>query len=142
MSDVIIIGGGPAGAVLGSYLSRAGISNTIIEKSMHPRPHVGESLAGHRFTAHGLAAHGFAGQPAGSTMPDAKAFTHPYANDLWMSDVMHGPRLLVPGKRRGEGDRRGPGPQGGGLRPTATRRRARRPRSDRSSGRVRSSVTS
>jgi len=44
VSDVIIIGGGPAGAVLGSYLSLAGISNTIVEKAMHPRPHVGESL--------------------------------------------------------------------------------------------------
>jgi len=44
VSDVIIIGGGPAGAVLGSYLSRAGISNTIVEKAMHPRSHGGESL--------------------------------------------------------------------------------------------------
>ena len=44
MSDVIIIGGGPAGATLGCYLSMAGISNTIIESANHPRPHVGESL--------------------------------------------------------------------------------------------------
>ena len=44
MSDVIIIGGGPAGSALGCYLSKAGISNTIIEKANHPRPHVGESL--------------------------------------------------------------------------------------------------
>lgn len=44
MSDVIIIGGGPAGAALGSYLSMAGIKNTIIEKANHPRDHVGESL--------------------------------------------------------------------------------------------------
>ena len=44
MSDVIIIGGGPAGSVLGSYLSMAGIDNLIIDKAIHPRPHVGESL--------------------------------------------------------------------------------------------------
>ncbi len=44
MTDVIIIGGGPAGSVLGCYLSKMGISNTIIEKVMHPRPHIGESL--------------------------------------------------------------------------------------------------
>ncbi len=44
MSDVIIIGGGPAGSVLGSYLSMAGIDNVIFEGGMHPRPHVGESL--------------------------------------------------------------------------------------------------
>ncbi len=44
MSDVIIIGGGPAGSTLGSYLSKAGITNTIIESSIFPRDHVGESL--------------------------------------------------------------------------------------------------
>lgn len=44
MSDVIIIGGGPGGSALGCYLSMAGISNTIIDKAIHPRPHVGESM--------------------------------------------------------------------------------------------------
>lgn len=44
MDDVIIIGGGPAGAAMGCYLSMAGIRNTIIEKANHPRPHVGESM--------------------------------------------------------------------------------------------------
>jgi len=43
-TDVIIIGGGPAGSALGAYLSLAGIDNIIFEKAMHPRPHVGESL--------------------------------------------------------------------------------------------------
>jgi putative transposase len=33
------------------------------------------------------------------TEPDALAFTYPHVNDLWTSDVMHGPRLLVPGRR-------------------------------------------
>jgi FADH2 O2-dependent halogenase len=44
MDDVIIIGGGPAGSTLGSYLSKAGIKNTIFESANHPRPHVGESM--------------------------------------------------------------------------------------------------
>ena len=44
MSDVIIIGGGPAGSILGCYLSMAGISHTIFESAIHPRPHVGESM--------------------------------------------------------------------------------------------------
>ncbi len=44
MHDVIIIGGGPAGSVIGSYLSKAGIDNVILEKAVHPRPHVGESM--------------------------------------------------------------------------------------------------
>ncbi len=41
---VAIIGGGPAGSVLGSYLAAAGTPCTIFEAARHPRPHVGESL--------------------------------------------------------------------------------------------------
>ena len=44
MADVIIIGGGPAGSMTGSYLSKAGVDNLIIEKAMHPRRHIGESM--------------------------------------------------------------------------------------------------
>jgi len=44
MEDIVIIGGGPAGSVLGSYLSKAGVSNIILEKAVFPRAHVGESL--------------------------------------------------------------------------------------------------
>jgi FADH2 O2-dependent halogenase len=44
MYDVIIIGGGPAGSTTGSYLSKAGIKNLILEGHNQPRPHVGESL--------------------------------------------------------------------------------------------------
>lgn len=42
--DVIIIGGGPAGSSIGSYLSQAGISNLVLESEIFPREHVGESL--------------------------------------------------------------------------------------------------
>jgi FADH2 O2-dependent halogenase len=41
---VVIIGGGPGGSTLGWYLSRAGIPNTIVERAVHPRHHVGESM--------------------------------------------------------------------------------------------------
>ena len=44
MSDVVIIGAGPAGLTLGCYLAREGVSTLIVEKAHHPRPHVGESL--------------------------------------------------------------------------------------------------
>jgi len=44
VSDVIIIGGGPAGSAMGCFLSMAGISNTIFERANHPRAHVGESM--------------------------------------------------------------------------------------------------
>ena len=43
-ADVIIIGGGPAGSALGTYLAREGHKTLIIEKDIHPRDHVGESL--------------------------------------------------------------------------------------------------
>lgn len=46
-----------------------------------------------------LAAHGAPTQPP-STTPDAQAFTYPHAGDLWTTDIMHGPRLLVPGRRK------------------------------------------
>ncbi len=38
--------------------------------------------------------------PAGGDgrRPDARAFTHEHAGDLWTADVMHGPRLLVKGR--------------------------------------------
>lgn len=42
--DVIIIGGGPAGATLGSLLGQHGRRALILERDIHPRDHVGESL--------------------------------------------------------------------------------------------------
>jgi len=43
-ADVVIVGGGPAGSILGAYLARAGIETALVERTVHPRPHVGESL--------------------------------------------------------------------------------------------------
>ena len=43
-TEVGIIGGGPAGASMASYLSRAGIKCAVFESELFPRPHVGESL--------------------------------------------------------------------------------------------------
>ncbi len=42
--DVIVIGGGPAGATTGALLAEAGRSVLILERSQMPRFHVGESL--------------------------------------------------------------------------------------------------
>jgi flavin-dependent dehydrogenase len=42
--DVIIVGGGPAGSTAAAFLSRRGRSVALIEKSRHPRFHIGESL--------------------------------------------------------------------------------------------------
>jgi ABC-type nitrate/sulfonate/bicarbonate transport system ATPase subunit/flavin-dependent dehydrogenase len=43
-AEVIIMGGGPAGSVLGTYLAQAGVDHIILERAVHPRRHVGESL--------------------------------------------------------------------------------------------------
>lgn len=42
--DVVIIGGGPGGAGMASYLAKAGASCVVLERELFPRPHVGESL--------------------------------------------------------------------------------------------------
>jgi transposase InsO family protein len=51
----------------------------------------------HRF----FAAQAAPAQASAAAEPDAVAFTFPHVNDLWTSDVMHGPRLLIPGRRDG-----------------------------------------
>ncbi|MFK8014589.1 MAG: NAD(P)/FAD-dependent oxidoreductase [Gammaproteobacteria bacterium] len=42
--DVLIIGGGPAGSTAGTHLARRGHRVVLLEKSAHPRFHIGESL--------------------------------------------------------------------------------------------------
>ena len=42
--DIGIIGGGPAGSAMASYLAKAGVSCVVFERELFPRPHVGESL--------------------------------------------------------------------------------------------------
>jgi FADH2 O2-dependent halogenase len=42
--DVVIVGGGPAGASMGAYLGRAGVNCVVFERELFPRWHVGESL--------------------------------------------------------------------------------------------------
>jgi hypothetical protein len=42
--DVIIIGGGPAGSSMGTWLSRLGHDVLLLEREKFPREHVGESL--------------------------------------------------------------------------------------------------
>ena len=42
--DVLVIGGGPAGATIAALLAKRGRDVVVIEKSRHPRFHIGESL--------------------------------------------------------------------------------------------------
>ena len=43
-TDVLIIGGGPAGTTFGNLMSGRGFDVTLLEKDHHPRFHIGESL--------------------------------------------------------------------------------------------------
>jgi flavin-dependent dehydrogenase len=43
-TDVLIIGGGPAGTTFGSLMKNLGWDVTLLEKEQHPRFHIGESL--------------------------------------------------------------------------------------------------
>jgi 2-polyprenyl-6-methoxyphenol hydroxylase-like FAD-dependent oxidoreductase len=42
--DVLVIGGGPAGSTVSSLLSEKGWKVVLLEKDIHPRFHIGESL--------------------------------------------------------------------------------------------------
>ena len=43
-TDVLVIGGGPAGTTFGNLASKRGWKVTLLEKDCHPRFHIGESL--------------------------------------------------------------------------------------------------
>ena len=45
-SDVVIVGGGPAGAATAIFLADLGISSVIVEAEQFPRFHIGEALTG------------------------------------------------------------------------------------------------
>ncbi len=42
--DVVVIGGGPAGSTMAALLARQGRRVVLLEKAVHPRFHIGESL--------------------------------------------------------------------------------------------------
>ncbi|MDH5668767.1 MAG: FAD-dependent oxidoreductase, partial [Nitrospira sp.] len=45
--DVLVVGGGPAGAAISAQLAQKGWNVHVLEKDRHPRFHIGESLLPH-----------------------------------------------------------------------------------------------
>jgi flavin-dependent dehydrogenase len=43
-SDVLVVGGGPAGSTIAALLARKGLKVALVERNRHPRFHIGESL--------------------------------------------------------------------------------------------------
>ena len=43
-TDILVIGGGPAGSTFGNLAAQRGWQVTLLEKDEHPRFHIGESL--------------------------------------------------------------------------------------------------
>ena len=43
-TDVVVMGGGPAGSAVGAFLAKAGLGVVVVEGERHPRDHIGESL--------------------------------------------------------------------------------------------------
>lgn len=81
---------------------RKGASVESVIKALHLAGRVPEGVTLRRSTVYRLlTASAPAPLPSLSGEPDALAFTFPHANDLWTSDLMHGPRLVVPGRRDG-----------------------------------------
>ena len=81
---------------------RPGASVESVMKAVELAGKVPEGVRLRRSTVYRLLSNAAPQAPVSpSGEADAVAFTYPDANDLWTSDLMHGPRLLVPGRRDG-----------------------------------------
>jgi flavin-dependent dehydrogenase len=85
MSDVLVVGGGPAGTSVAIALATAGVDVTLVERACFPRPRIGESLppkVGELLTTLGVneavAAAGFARMTGTTIVQDGDFTTHDF----------------------------------------------------------------
>ena len=112
--DVCVVGGGPAGAALATFLQRAGHRCSVLERSTFPRYHIGESLIPHTFGA--LERLGLLPKLRGSHFPEKRSvrFVSPdgaasepfYFHCFLCPDVWSGPQKRDSGNRTAERGRR------------------------------------
>lgn len=75
------------------------VNLVIQEARKHPK--VPDDLVLAASTVHRLLSrHGLMKKPTPASHKDHRRFEFPYAGDLWMSDVMHGPAVIVEGRRK------------------------------------------
>ena len=93
-----LAGTGGTGVIWAERFIRSTEAAVRLSGNVDPDLPLAPSTVHRLFAAHGFrrsAKRDFGGEP------DARAFTHPHAGDLWMSDIMHSPRLQVPGRTKG-----------------------------------------
>ncbi len=105
--EVLVIGGGPAGSTIASLLAERGRNVVMLEKSKHPRFHIGESLlpmnmplferlgVAEEIKRIGMVKHGaefvspWHGAPVMINFSEAWDSTYPYAYQVRRSDFDH-----------------------------------------------------